>query len=348
MIIYFDCEDKIIESQRRDRIDLLYMELMRCSRLGNHLVFLTRRSIDWGLENLSLSDIDKAQLLTLRSTVVQVQGFVVSAQVKLEIVVGFGVLQRIEGGGFKIGCEQFIDGRYCDEVSVVLENKLYDGAFYDLIFRRLSRRKSINIKYTVCNGGGSDTYREFLSKINENRIVICIADHDRYAPNGMVSSTFSNIKSVDDSQEYVGDLFETICRELENHIPLRIITEMQGYTNLNGTREICELVDRQDIVGDYDCIWLYFDIKKGVKGDVLVCNANTNEAKNWVRRKYGEDFDEVNFNGFGENVMKNFLRCDRSKRSFERYMASNYWENNFQLFFENVFVYLMGSQRRST
>ena len=114
---------------------------------------------------------------------------------------------------------------------------LQDTEFYKIIAETFCKWKRLNIKpkFEPSLGGGntiSTVYENIQNK--KKRLCLCIVDSDKLSPNSSLGSTARNIKQKDDNTSVTTLLYILPVRELENLIPLSILSELMSK---NGDRE---------------------------------------------------------------------------------------------------------------
>ncbi|WP_453968542.1 hypothetical protein [Amorphus sp. MBR-141] len=327
-----------------------FSEIARSSIFGNHRYVVQRDIAGWAVANLSLSERDRMHLDRLRSEYTQLAGLLTSSPVRLDVAYGDGEIESVATGIWRMGHRKFLSGKYSEPVTIVLENAARDGAFYEIMFEEEARAQQIGeINYRWVHGGGASCGEELKRQIEHKQISLCICDTDRIAPGAPISEILRAAERVGGSMIFVGRVFGTPGREIENFIPLSIASKYMDYKKSAVLSRIIRLFEAQSEVVSGDCFWLYFDIKKGVNGADVLRICSSRDIIEWVCRKYrvSEDsLEDVDISGFGDSILSRFMSDNVSKAEFSRFMREKYWSSHFSGWFSPILWFL--SARRSS
>jgi len=201
----------------------------------------------------------------------------------------------------------------------------------------------------LLHGGGADISACLRVEIPHQRVVVSVVDSDKVAPSDTPSATKRNLDREANRQTFVGMVCETPCKEAENYIPIgtlrahrqRICPEFQSFEALEN------LITDQGTPDASDCVWLYFDLKKGIESDKLDAISDPPVA-NWLRERYqlGEgQFSDVEIGGFGDSLLRQFLNCGEAVKDFVAFMKSPYWTTHFADFFDLIYWYFAAEKK---
>lgn len=325
----------------------LFTELLRASRKGWHMLVADRDCYRWAKKELGLSELSKSHIDDLLQSHATTAGIIDIAVTYLEIKAGASPIQ-MTANHFTIGHEVFLSGNfYSQETSFVVENSINDNEFYKFMFELVMEESSVPyFKYHPVNGGGSSTNQLFKTQIDDKKVVVCLTDTDQLSPSGQRSSTCKLAVRVQNGNQgaFVGQLFTTVGREIENFIPLSILLDMDCYQNKVVPDEIKTAVD--DTMDSDEPFWHFFDIKKGLNASQISQKKNdgrlSEDTVNWIRAQFScvdEAYNNLEFEGFGSNTLKNFMGCDKSKNAFRSFLKSSGWGEVYRDFFRKILWY---------
>jgi hypothetical protein len=103
----------------------------------------------------------------------------------------------------------------------------------------------------------------------------------------------------------------------------------------------------QTVVGASDCVWLYFDLKRGIEADKLDA-ITAPPVSDWLRERYqlGEGkFSDIDIVGFGDAILRQFLNCGEAVRDFVAFMKTPYWRTHFADFFDLIYWYFAAEKK---
>ncbi|EHJ14461.1 MULTISPECIES: hypothetical protein [Crocosphaera] len=224
--------------------------------------------------------------------------------------------------------------------SILLCENLQDTEFYKIIAETFCKWKRLNIKpkFEPSLGGGntiSTVYENIQNK--KKRLCLCIVDSDKLSPNSSLGSTARNIKQKDDNTSVTTLLYILPVRELENLIPLSILSELMSK---NGDRENpfkqLEKIEESSVKE----IRNFLDIKEGTRLKKIV-NEPSSVKDFWKDKldklpNYSNDIDEWCYEnwsccdpdpkkksckckislGFGQKILENTITYLNTQSSF--------------------------------
>jgi hypothetical protein len=288
------------------------------------------------MESLQEDDLIRRRLVRASEFYSQSKASFDSARSKLFIRLGIAEPSEIAPGSWEIGHLAVVSGNFLEPVNLVVENAASDGSFFEFILGMEARRLNFGeICHQISNGGGSGMHGEFLRSIRSSRITVCLADHDRLAPDGKRSSTNLLCRKVQArySGQFVGTFLELPCREVENFLPLEIVSSVLPGRAKVEHGHLRRFIEAQGDVVAGDCFWLYFDVKMGAQAERVRQNCEAPEAKDWLRRKLQcmsfEDAVDVLIPGFGADIIERFLENSPARAEFARFGRSDYWATHF-------------------
>lgn len=350
MIFYLNVPIKDLQEKNDNSVAVFFQELIQSSIHGKHLIIISRKNCEWALLNISLNEQQKARLSSIKEDYTQNAGILRHAKCFMNIEIGNATLAEQESGRYEIGHCRLLESRFLDNTEFLVENAENDAEFYDLIFSKISKYHLIrSYKFDIVNGGGSTTAVNFRRLIFDKRVVVCLTDSDRDSPSCRPADTFRNTEQEARKQKFVGTLFCTLGKEAENHIPLEILIEHGLAPNANAANKLKELKDRQVVTDSADCLWLYFDVKDGVKSEKLLAKTAP-EYREWLLKKYpvlGDGSNHFEIFGFGPAILRRFLECHTAVRDFVLHMRSPEWENRFGDLFDTLYWYFVAEKRTS-
>lgn len=349
MIIYLEASTQELLESPLHEIEELFSELIRSSLRGYHLILIDRQACDWALANLKLNSREQAHLYTLKGIFTQKGSLRQIARCVLHIGVGSFGLQKL-GSNYQIGHIPLLRGDYLDKSILLVENEENDGEFARQVFHALRRDHAVkNFTFETRHGGGSTIVSVFDAHLRSKRILVCLADSDRYAPCGPVSSTVNALVKTASLQTFVGELFITLCREVENHIPNELIQLHKICPEYKDFDLLRKLINMQAKTSPIENIWFWFDAKHGFFGGEVLRKKHSSSVESWICQNFGQDNDisSVSISGFGEALLQQFLKSGEAMRDFATYVQSDAWKAAFGNFFEDIMWYFAADQKRA-
>lgn len=351
MLIVFDPDVNDLTGAIPHDMEMLFSEILRASELASHKVIIGRSAATWAIGNLALAARHKALLTSKMQSYTQEGGLRTRARCRLEILIGAQPPERLADGLFTVGHARILTGNFLAPAVVLVENAESDGAFFDVVFRAICRDQEVsNYHFEKRNGGGSTITPEFAAIMAQRRVIVCVVDSDRVTPNAAASATFKALTKLRDETGFVGDVLETRCLELENHLPLSLIEAHCLCPSYKDWAKLKAIMKRQGQAPVGDCLWLRFDLKDGAFAANLTKKALTAESLDWIKSKFLEDghpFESLSIDGFGSEVISQFLKSGPAIVEFRKFVKSKYWTDNFSDFFSTIYWYLIADTRRA-
>jgi len=352
----FALEATIEELGKLGRVEseTLFSLLVDCDRGGRHFFVASRSLCDWALNELELSGRDRSHLIKLRQLYTQRGAFPNIATYQVKITIGDHGITPHENGVFEIGHKRFIAGEFCQtKTAFVVEDITDDVCLYRHILSEAQKQTKIpSFDFDAVHGGGAGTPTVFEHEISKDRVTVCIVDTDKLAPCDGNSGTARkalrilkrrNQDNTRPDQPFIGIAYTTVGRELENYIPYSILKTVREYDSYRHRAALDAAVSEDGELDLSDNFWMHFDIKAGLDGEELVTKVSrgqlSGESLQWICSKVGcevEDATTLNIDGFGPNVVQNFLRDENALRNFHRFTRMQYWKNLFLDHFETL------------
>lgn len=350
MLIYLNATADQLASENPAEIENLISDLLQASTNGTHLVIIGRRICDWAKEHLSCNNREMAQLDRLKELYTQRGTLPSIARSILEIEVGDLQLSEYAPHKYRIGHRPFLGGNYLETARLLVEHIENDGDMLDIIMSETRRNHPVrSYKFLLLHGGGADIASCLKVEIPHQRVVVSVVDSDKVAPCDTPSATKRNLDREAKKQTFVGMVCETPCKEAENYIPIdtlkshrqRICPEFGFFAEIEG------LMASQSVLGVSDCLWLYFDLKKGIEAEKLDAVSNP-AVVNWLHERYqlGDgQFSDIEIGGFGDAILRQFLNCGEAIRDFVAFMKTPYWKTHFAEFFDLIYWYFASEKK---
>lgn len=348
MLIFFEAAPAELTTSDPGEMEELFTELIRSSLRGHHLILIDRLCCTWALENLNITRREKAHLEHLRNAFTQRGALRREALVQLIVGLGSYGLQ-LQDQAFVIGHRQLLIGRFLEKPVLLVENAEADGALLGTVFHAIKRNHPVkDFAYEARHGGGSTIVRCFDTELRERRIVVCVADSDKVAPCSGASATVQALTKTSQLQTYVGKLFVTGCREIENHIPLRIIQEHGLCPQYPHFDKLTQRLLSQPAANEKERLWLYLDLKAGFRGIEVAAKPYHQNVHAWIEEHYGqgEPISNLTLAGFGDALMQSFLRSGAAIADFARHVLSDEWRRVFGAFFDEMLWYFLAERKR--
>lgn len=350
MIFTLIAEIDALEDEDKHSLEGLFREFARAASRGCHLIVLKRNICDWAVSNLHLGGKEQAQILSIKENYSTFGSILAAAPCYIDVHVVEMPLEEINPHKYRVGYKNLLRSDLLLETKLVVENSGNDGEFYKHVMGAVARVQPLNSFYfEVVNGGGGTTPNCFRQEINNRRLTLCLVDSDRYASCDSKSDTVRQIEDISAHQTYVGDIFETQCREAENYIPLEILVENRLCPTFTSGELIREKMAAQTVTYPLDCLWLYFDVKLGMRPDRMQSITN-HDTRAWLESKWinaGENLDELGVEGFGNGILRQFLDCDIAVKSFVDQIGDQNWMAHFSGFFERLYWYVIADNRKA-
>lgn len=359
MIILLEASNDELSSVKKGDAEDLFSLLLDADRFGRHLVVLPRRVCSWAEENLDLSGRNLKHLVGIRENFSTRGKIPTAAKLHLKVVMGSESIS-IRDGFFQIGHVEFISGEYAQtKARMVVENLRTDSRLYEYIFGvSVSKTNVPGWAVDFVLGGGDTTATAFEAEIARNRITVCVVDTDRIAPCDRLGQTAKKVLNIHANRNefplhpaspYIGIAMETVGHELENYVPMRSVKKLPAF-RLPSSLE--SLISQKERKAPSECLWLYFDIKKGVDGkkisDKVAAGKKDREVIAWLAQKANtveDDFEGLRISGIGGTIVDHFLECDAAKEEYIEFSRSDYWSHIFLGHFERILWFLAAPTR---
>jgi hypothetical protein len=205
--------------------------------------------------------------------------------------------------------------------------------------------------FKAVNGGGTAITANFRAELRNQNITVTVVDSDKLAPCDSCSATKTNLQREAAAQTFLGVLCETPCREIENFIPFSILKNFSKKIcpNYKCFDDIENLLNSEKSSDIKNSIWLYLDLKEGIKSEKL--NSITNVyVRDWLSKKFkceNNVFEDIEIEGFGPSVLRQFLNCGEALSSFSKYIMSEIWKKEFYEFFDIIYWHFVACQKES-
>ena len=255
------------------------------------------------------------------------------------------------GHNIIIGQENIINGDYLRETLLVVEDFKNDGDFYEFILKEEANRKKISVpNFEFANLGGKSKIGRTIDKFSDKkRIVVFVIDQDSVVKISKeeLENRQKQLEKILNNGNCVGFVMFTPTHELENFLPISLVEIIGKKVDRNKLDQIKFLIQKQGHITPGDCLWLYYDIKKGMNGKrnksgaIGIKNYEKFSAEDvkWLCNKYDiaeleSEVEALQYPGFGEQVISKFLKSHDIQESFVKYMRCyleefNYWDYHF-------------------
>lgn len=351
MIFSFEASVDELDFAPVEEVEQLFLALVQASILAIHYIIINREACVWAEENLDLGRKYKAHLNTIKQEFTTRASILEQARNILWVGIGSSALQPLTGTGYEIGHRALLKGRYLERAVLLVENAANDGDFTRSIFQILKKKHPVkNFVFDTRHGGGSTIVSCFDQELTEKRIAVCLVDSDKVAPSHPESATVKGLRHVASLGPFVGGVFVTKCREVENHLPVTIIEGKNLCPSYTDYQKINELTSHHQTGGTSD-LWLYFDVKCGFRGQELEGSSYSSTTRNWIITTYtrqDEEITSVNINGFGPNILRQFLNSGPAMAELANHVKTPSWKLSFGGFYEEMLWFFAADRRIST
>ncbi|MCJ7871280.1 hypothetical protein [Phaeobacter sp. J2-8] len=350
MLIYLNATVDQLTAENPAEIEDLFSDLLLASLNGTHFVIIDRRVCDWAKENLSCNNRERAQLDRLKELYTQRGSLPSIARSILEVEVGQLQLTEVTPHKYRIGHKPLLNGSYLEDARLLVEHIENDGDILRIILNETRRKHPIRaFRFSLLHGGGADIAACLRVEIPNRHIVVSVVDSDKVAPNDTPSATKRKLDREANNQTFVGMVCETPCKEAENYIPIatlrahrqKICPEFISFETLES------LITDQNVTGESDCVWLYFDLKKGIESEKLDAISDPSVV-DWLRERYqlsDSQFSDIEIGGFGDAILRQFLNCGEAVKDFVSFMNTPYWKTHFANFFDLIYWYFASERK---
>jgi len=261
-------------------------------------------------------------------------------------------LQNVEQNNYEISHRTFLRGNYTDEPVLLVENTANDGEFITQVLNIVKRsHPARHFAFALRHGGGSTIVDCFKEELRSQRITVCIVDSDKFSPHNFPSATLRALDGAANQNSYVGGVFPTPCKEIENFIPLDLIERHRLCPTYPDFDTLKSLIQRQDTGGAaQNACWLYFDLKVGLSGTAVLAKGLHADIEAWVRQQFTVDnsrLEDTVIAGFGPNILRSFLNSNPAINDYKNFTRTSIWNAVFAPFLENISWFLAADRRKS-
>jgi hypothetical protein len=234
---------------------------------------------------------------------------------------------------------------------LLVENADIDGVLIEAILRIVARRNRITpLHVEIDHGGGEGIVTAFAQNIAQGRFPVCVIDSDKDTP--FCASPVKETK-LRNCQGKSGWQFAKIvvlkCREIENLLDPDRIISLRCAVEYRHKNHIYAIVKTEKDIFGHDSLWMYFDIKNGIRRKVIERLDGTRQS--WIISKMqsiGLKYDGE-ISGFGERVISCFL----DEKTFfdslsELVNKHSSWGPAFRPTFDMLAWYFIGGPRLVT
>jgi hypothetical protein len=260
-------ESIVAHDENADNVIIALDNIAAARRNGKHLLFGSRETLKVFCECAELSNGARTIFKRVYERLPQKGAYVESLARQVNVVATAGALTaRTEGPKTEIdvSAHYFVDTSMADRTVLLCENP-DDGAFYrflTLMYLKNNSSSNIAIEFEVRHGGGSTLARVYEAIQNEQaRLCLCISDSDVKYPGGPLGDTARSLRSLDDSDKPLSEVYVLEVRELENLIALDLLI---GAVGSAAHLQSGVAVLRSLLVADAGSL-AHFDIKSGLR-----------------------------------------------------------------------------------
>lgn len=360
MLIYLNVSDEQLDSYDFEKIEILFGDLISSSLKGFHDVHISRNACLWGLSSLELSRQHKAHLKSILQKISTRAGILSICPVLINIV--FSNIEFTKSAsGFELSAAYILEHGLLDRpATLVVENSIYDGGFYKLIFDFCIKNSPFNAySLHIENGGGDTSASVFNEKIEQKRITVAIVDTDKRSPHGPCGETHKKVMGVHSKHVdcYIGNAYATLGREAENILPTECVFELAS--------ENLSFLENAHIMStgynDYitENFWDFFDMKRGFNGCEFLKAVKPSRGVSrhevscvewWAStlRVDASDIDEVTIPSVGANLLSRFLRNGNAIALLNSIMRTKNWQNKYINYFRDILWFFCAKKRVRT
>ena len=350
MLIIVDLTIQNIAEMGKLKVSKFFERVADASESGKHCIYVPYNLVMNLLESNILSVSAEGPITRIGEESFQYGDLLVDDSFpKLRIKYARNEFKSGTGNNIIIGQENIINGDYLRETLLVVEDFRYDGEFYDFIFKEeANRTRFSDPNFDITNMGGKSKIGKTIEKFsNKKRIVVFVIDQDSVVKvsEKELKNRQRQLEKILNDGSCVGFIRFTPTHELENFLPITIVEKIGKKVDCDQLNQIKSLIQKQGKTAPGDCLWLFYDIKKGINGKknehgvIGIKNFedfSTEEVK-WLCEKYDIaelELEELQYPGFGDKVIPQFLKYHDYQVSFVKYMSCekdnfNYWNYHF-------------------
>ena len=319
---------------------------------GNHRIFIPPGLFEYLVTLNMFSVTVSGSIKKIGEDSPQLGDFINDVEIpKLTLKYHESGLNERQGNRFIIDHKKFIGGQYLLEPILIVENKFSDGEFYQIMFDLEAERIDFPpAKFAIQHlGGKSQLQKALKTYAKEKRIVVFILDLDSIVPITAIERVKrqQNLESILNVGNCVGLVKYTPTHEIENFLPLSIVSKIVTNARRKNVPKVERLIKKQGNNEVGDCLWLYYDVKRGVIGKrnkngvigIKKFQQLSQKDKIWLCKKYciaisESEIEKLNYPGFGEQVVDHFLKHSDRKKMFNSFIRHrendfNYWSYHF-------------------
>lgn len=351
MLIHWDYSPEQLLSACRSQIQILSEELIRVKRRGIHVVSVSRRTVDWLLENVDFSTETKNQLASLRRAYAQTGNLRTQAGVYLEVSEIAGSFGPRVGNRIPVSVSCLTRSGILERPKLVVENIDNDGWLIDFIFYNVREVcGSPSYEMQLLHGGGGDALRVLTYECAQRSIVCLVADSDKKHPTAADGKKIVAARGFCANSDWpLCFVYDPPCHEVENILPFEIVADMSKYDSADSIAVMNAIIAQEVAVNcsHGDRYWRWFDIKNGLKQNLF--KEYKEDAKDWHSQKlsmakidaYSDELD-----GFGGNLIPRIRDSNQLQSELRRLLNSSTWPSDLRAFFIEV-AWIFAATRRS-
>lgn len=166
---------------------------------------------------------------------------------------------------------------------LVLED-IQDSKVYSAIAKwklnKVASLANLNVNYIPVHGGGNRTARVCHNEHDNGQQVFAICDSDKKSPNCRNGKTAQAVQAFFESKDIVDRYYVIGVHEVENLIPINVLSDSARETQLPAIRFI------EASLSKYEDCFVFYDFKNGFKYNEIYLSDN-NISRYW-RRIYDE------------------------------------------------------------
>lgn len=326
--------------------------LLRAHRLGYHVIVAPRETARWIEQNVELAPIDASIIRAIGHQFTQTGNLLTEAKRFLEVVATSEERTSNYERSEIVPLSYFARKRLADPTVLLVEDSATDGEVYKILLDCLKTNHQCRHPHLeVMHGGGERIGSVLKGQIDNTRLIACVIDSDRPAPFTDKPTKLQRLERIVEESHYpFAFLYCTPVREAENFLPLHILSELKNDFEPRNVEYLLQIAEMEEPANELDRFWFYFDIKQGV------CLNDLQKIKNpgwraWMEERLKlafEDLDEANISGFGESIMSQILRSNRSIDTLRQSARTNEWRGCFWSFFDDLLWLSFGAHPQFT
>lgn len=339
MLIQFDISCAELAAGDKVAIAQAVAEILRAHRRGYHLLVVDYDRSAWLLDNVSLSEPERATLKQVAAGYSQTAGLVHDARLFARIASCASDKVVRTSRSIEVSLSAMLKTRLLEQSVLLVENAKSDGQLYTYILDALRPViKAPRVSFDVMHGGGDDISSVFEMEIKKGRVLCCIVDSDCGFPGAPKSPKVHKIAGAVAAHDWKFALVKVLpCREIENLIPISVLHSLPCAIERYATVKVLLAIEQHEQLSGAAVdggFWLYFDAKQGL---VLDSAEELPEAeRSWITgklRKAGIQDGQLPILGFGLRIVEQLLRSPKHLAEFNQKLK----EANMRGFFIECF-----------